>query len=724
MDTIAILKRKVEFQVEQQPTVEPSLVQTKVAGTRTPGNADIFGPGSNNEDEGTDHASSNIVGSEGGLVIAPSHTHNTATALRLTRKNLSVVRIKLPGRVQNFRFTAAGSADVTGNVFEISVARKKFGVWVSVCGDMDNCQTWTSRLPLLRDTRIIDDALWIQSENMPIFEQGGNWHLVKLLKGPVGVPEVKQKALEQRFVSIFEDSGYKVRSNSFDGKQTGAKELHYMGVSTESPARIGPENADIAGTMAMAGFPQSSYSLKREALLPPLELQRQVFPFIEGLHGPMDPDQWKAHCDRVMMDFSPFLDEETVQGAGRQRRIAAAKESLDVYSGVARLDLIHLLLWMRRIVLQDGALFLQDGATNRLLERGVFRQAEFRQFQSDLIRAMGTHSGNPCQDQELYRELNVSTSQNVAPSLSDSEAGQIGAGSMIEAPQQEEGIGYWITHGNHHELCKRPPSMAESEEGKQESPPSQQQQLQEQVAGLQQQVEEQAQMIRQQMEQQEKERQQRETEYRRILDQLSQQTRLAEELKQRLDGQQRMILPRSPLSPPADGMAVGGKSLDPIVRGRTPHIQNPSLGRVAPSSVISAALLETNDPSAMAPKSLPGAVPEQTRPMHGPQSGRGPIMTFPSKKSQPVQFPPGSVSPSKPGPASPNLRRRNSSGGATKRKSRIRWSRRRKTSIQVTPQGAFQTVFKSGFPVSAQELHCFCRKPDDGGFMIACDKCD
>lgn len=591
----------------------------------------------------------------------------------------------------------------------------------------------------------------MQSEDMPIFEQGGNWTLVRLLKGHAGVLEVNRKSLSQAFVNIFGDSGYKVLGSTFDGRQTGAKELQHMGVSIQSPARIGPENADIPGTMAMAGFPQSSYSLKREALLPPLELQRQVFPFIEGLHGSMDPGQWKAHCDRVMMDLSPFLNEETVQGAGRERRIAAAKDSLDVYSGVARLDLIHLLLWMRRIVLQDGALFLQDGATNRLLEHGVFRRAEFKKFQSDFLRAMGTHDGNSYQDQEIYREMSVSTSLNEAPSLSDSEAGQTPAGSIIEAPRQEEGMVYWVSHGNRHELRKQPQIIAESEHFKSESPPSQQQQLKEQVAALQRQVEEQARIMQQQMKRQEKERQQREAEYKRILDELSQQTRLAEELRQRLDHQQAMIPPRSPMTPPADGVAMGGNSFDRTVLDRTLHILYPPPGRVASSSVVSAMpektlhlqdlserivpnsksglmyekTLRKQDPPGRAIQSqIPDAQWKQTRPMHGTQSGRNSKMSDPPEKSRATQSPPGPISTSKSGPTSPILRRRTSNGGATKRKSHIKWSKRPKTAIQITTQGAYLPILEGGFLVNARELYCLCREPDSGDFMIACDKCD
>lgn len=81
-----------------------------------------MGPGSNKAEDGADHTSSNIVGSEGGLVTAPLHPHNTTTALR--KKGLSVVRIKLPRRVQSSRFTSPGSPGVTGDAVELEALKR------------------------------------------------------------------------------------------------------------------------------------------------------------------------------------------------------------------------------------------------------------------------------------------------------------------------------------------------------------------------------------------------------------------------------------------------------------------------------------------------------------------------------------------------------------------------------------------------------------------------
>lgn len=578
----------------------------------------------------------------------------------------------------------------------------------------------------------------MQSEDMPSFEMSGTWPLVKLLKGPLAIPDTTPKSLSLRFVKIFDEAGYKILGSNIDGVRTGKKELQHLGVSTESPARIGPKNVDIPGTMAMAGSRSSPYSLRREALLPPLELQRLVFPSIESSPGLMDPNQWKAHCDRVMLDSSPFSDKETVQGAGRQRRVAAAKESIDEYAGVARLDHLHLLLWMRRIVLQDAALFFEDGATNRLLDHAIFQRAEFKKFRSDLLRAMGTDNSNPYQYQELHQELSDSTS------LSESDVGQNRFSSMIDAPQQEETAGHWVSHGNWHELRKRPKAKARSKDDKEESL-SQQQQLQEQVEALQQQVEEQALTMRQ-MEQQERERQQREKAYldqqKCLLDQLSQQTLLTQKLWQRLELQQKMSVPRSPMSPPAGGVATEDRSLDLIMLDRISHIQNPPPGQVAPTTIVGAIpekTLHPQDPLVKhtAPKSIPDPMPgqtlrklnspgravcsllpdpqsKQTQLMQGVPSGQLAIIpggSLPSEQARPMQTPPGPISASNPGPIlAPKFRRRRSSGGVIQRKSHIMRSRRPKAATQVA--------------VGSQELYCLCREPDDGGFMIACDKCD
>lgn len=733
--------------------------------------------------------------------LATTHPHSTTTALE--KKKPFVVQIKLPGR-QRSGFTPVELPGATWDIIEVRALKRVLGAawirphWPSSISIRDRvavslqhhaflsirnlselyiadcvmehldisasqkvrclglCLRQYAQLPGV-DTPVaivarhndyrrcsvsavafyLFERFHLQLEDMPSFELSGTWSLVKLLKGPLAIPDATQKSLSQRFVKIFDDAGYKILGN-IDEIQTGKKELQHLGVSTESPARIGPKNFDIAGTMAMAGFPSSPYSLRREALLPPLELQRLIFPSIESSPGLLDPNQWKAHCDRVMLDSSPFSDKETVQGAGRQRRVAAAKESIDEYAGVARLDHLHLLLWMRRIVLQDAVLFFEDGATNRLLDHAIFQRAEFKKFRSDLLRTMGTDNSNQYQYQELHRELSDSTS------LSESEFGQNRFSSMIEAPQQEEIAGQWVSHGNWHELRKRPKAKkARSKGGNQESL-SEQLHLQEQVKALQQQVEEQALTMRQ-MEQQEKERQQREKAYldqqKCLLNQLSEQTLLTQKLWQRLELQQKMSVPRSPMSPPADGVATEDRSQDLIVLGRISQIQTPPPGRVAPTTIVGAipetvhpqdpltkhtapksihgpmsgqTLPKLNSPGRAVCSSLPDPQSKQTQLMQGVPSGRVAIIpgsSLASEQAQPMQTPLGPVSASNPGQTlAPKFRRRSCSGGVIKRKSHIMWSRRPKAATQVA--------------IGSQELYCLCREPDDGSFMIACDKCD
>lgn len=105
----------------QQPAIGPSPGHTKVAGTQTFRDTVTIGSGSNRADDTTDHGSSSIVRSEGGLITAPSHPHETIAHVR---KSLPVVRIKLPGHIQYSRFTPVGSPGVSGDAVEVEALKR------------------------------------------------------------------------------------------------------------------------------------------------------------------------------------------------------------------------------------------------------------------------------------------------------------------------------------------------------------------------------------------------------------------------------------------------------------------------------------------------------------------------------------------------------------------------------------------------------------------------
>lgn len=134
----------------------------------------------------------------------------------------------------------------------------------------------------------------------------------------------------------------------------------------------------------MAGFHDAPYSLDRDCVIPPLSLQRLVFPMIEELCDG-DPEVWRAHCDAVMMD--PLVSSLHPEAA-RSRRIEAAQMSMEEYLRVARLGFIHVLLFFRRIVLQDAVIFICELSTNNALKNEVFHTPDFKCFSADLLTSM------------------------------------------------------------------------------------------------------------------------------------------------------------------------------------------------------------------------------------------------------------------------------------------------------------------------------------------------
>lgn len=161
------------------------------------------------------------------------------------------------------------------------------------------------------------------------------------------------------------------------------KEASKLGLSVKRPTTVVPR-VEISEAIAMAGFYDAPYSLDRDCVIPPLPLQRLVFPMIEELYDD-EPEVWRAHCDAVMMD--PLVSS-LHPGAERSRRVEAAQVSMEEYLRVASLGFIHVLLFFRRIVLQDAVIFISELSTNNALENEVFYSPDFELFSADLLKSM------------------------------------------------------------------------------------------------------------------------------------------------------------------------------------------------------------------------------------------------------------------------------------------------------------------------------------------------
>ncbi|KAG0019062.1 hypothetical protein BGZ81_009946 [Podila clonocystis] len=233
----------------------------------------------------------------------------------------------------------------------------------------------------------------IRGESFPDFTDDDNWPRTKLLRGKDIFEPISTKAVEEAIRCELVLSGVKGREQS----AAAIRELADLGICVEGPRKMGPNGETPQGMAALSGYHNEPYQLDRD-VIPPLELQRQIFPMIERQHGSMNPAQWRAHCDEVMKDPTGSPGSGVKQGAAVLRRLEAAQENMDEYLGVARLDLLHFFLWLRRIVLQDMALFIRDNSVSGLAQQEVFHTPEFVRFQTDLLERMKEHVPVPSQD--------------------------------------------------------------------------------------------------------------------------------------------------------------------------------------------------------------------------------------------------------------------------------------------------------------------------------------
>lgn len=233
----------------------------------------------------------------------------------------------------------------------------------------------------------------MQGEEIPNFADPEKWQRVKLLRSSNSFQEVSRDQQHTLDWKLSKQLGVDLNTIQQVGQVSGLGELRSRGLNIASPARLAPNGIEIPGAEAMAGFHNIRYDLERDRLLPPISLQQCVFPWIEDQYGWMAPSDWKAHCERVMQSPTALPGLEGSAGTEMMRRLEAAEESEEAYHDVSKLQLLHLLLWLRRVVLQDAALFKHETFSEWLVKDRIFQSAEFNAFQLNLLAAMETDGG-------------------------------------------------------------------------------------------------------------------------------------------------------------------------------------------------------------------------------------------------------------------------------------------------------------------------------------------
>lgn len=149
----------------------------------------------------------------------------------------------------------------------------------------------------------------------------------------------------------------------------------------------------------MAGFlgGQVPFHLKRNEISPSLELQRQIFPFIETAFGPpgsSEYDEWQEECihemeERNANDPSQLSNVLPLQYDPNVRGFVPSNTR---QSDLAKQCFLKALLRLRRVILQDAAEYLCrfTDVESPLLAFGVFKTAAFQAFKEQVEAALSS----------------------------------------------------------------------------------------------------------------------------------------------------------------------------------------------------------------------------------------------------------------------------------------------------------------------------------------------
>ncbi|GJJ75411.1 hypothetical protein EMPS_07769 [Entomortierella parvispora] len=210
------------------------------------------------------------------------------------------------------------------------------------------------------------------------------------------------------------------------GRHAGTSEAYHLGLELEHIRHLGrwvmgqmenfyaPKNP-VIGAFYMAHFNHMDkpYLIERDLVTPPLDLQRQIFPWIEKVFD--DPrikrlaPSWIKTCDEEMeggdtnaaseTDVWWKMNEEDVEGdqCGHDH-VSSAYEHGSIVDLIA---FLKLMVRMRRVILQDSVMFMEergpDGVTmmNKLLAsdqmQQIFIRDDFLQFKENLLDDIKRH---------------------------------------------------------------------------------------------------------------------------------------------------------------------------------------------------------------------------------------------------------------------------------------------------------------------------------------------
>ncbi|KAF8924514.1 hypothetical protein BGZ47_003959, partial [Haplosporangium gracile] len=136
--------------------------------------------------------------------------------------------------------------------------------------------------------------------------------------------------------------------------------------------------------------------LARNTVIPSIELQKQLFPFIEDA---CSDTFWGLMIDNIMHDRDIFHGREELR---EKLRRGECKEVKQVYTdtdmqtvlsneAISRKRHLSLLAHLRKVILQDAAIILSEGgaaASHPVFDHPAFKTPAFQDFQQALLESM------------------------------------------------------------------------------------------------------------------------------------------------------------------------------------------------------------------------------------------------------------------------------------------------------------------------------------------------
>ena len=201
------------------------------------------------------------------------------------------------------------------------------------------------------------------------------------------------------------------------GHHAGILEAESEGLDQANLARMGRWNHDkmtvyylsglaVPGAFTSAGFHDEPYVLDHDCNVPPVELQRLIFPWIES-QFPENPN-WVNECNDTMMDAerSGTSITEDILATDPSISLDPSPPSAHAQMEVAKYSLLHLLLYLRRVILQDAVMFINAGGNDTLLMmHPILQSATFHVFKEQLLQKMASTPALIHQFQDIIPDL-------------------------------------------------------------------------------------------------------------------------------------------------------------------------------------------------------------------------------------------------------------------------------------------------------------------------------